>query len=141
VKPRLLVIAVASRLPGWAEAACVEYLKRMPRGFETSRVAVKPESRAGTKSPGRILAAEAERILAATPAGAQLVALDERGKDLTTARTAWIRRCAPAARSRCAFRRSPCRTRSRKCCFASSCIAPRRSSPATRITGSSVPRG
>ncbi len=63
--PRLRVVAVSARLPGWAEAACAEYLGRMPRGYEVERIAVK----------------RAERI----PRSARLIALDERGKDLTTA--------------------------------------------------------
>ncbi len=63
--PRLRVVAVSARLPGWAEAACAEYLGRMPRGYEVERIAVK----------------RADRI----PRSARLIALDERGKDLTTA--------------------------------------------------------
>ena len=63
--PRLRVVAVSARLPGWAEAACAEYLGRMPRGYEVERIAVKG----------------AERI----PRSARLIALDEHGKDLTTA--------------------------------------------------------
>ena len=63
--PRLRVVAVSARLPGWAEAACAEYLGRMPRGYKVERIAVKG----------------AERI----PRSARLIALDERGKDLTTA--------------------------------------------------------
>ncbi len=63
--PRLRVVAVSARLPGWAEAACAEYLGRMPRGYEVERVAVK----------------RADRI----PGSTRLIALDERGKDLTTA--------------------------------------------------------
>lgn len=65
--PRLHVVAVSARLPGWAEEACAEYLKRMPRGYEVHRVDVK-----------------AERLRRALPRGATIVALDERGKDMTT---------------------------------------------------------
>ena len=67
--PKLHVVAVAARLPGWAEAACAEYAKRMPRGYEVSRIAAKP-GKLGAFLKGR------------------LVALDERGKDLTTAQFA-----------------------------------------------------
>ena len=88
VTPRLLVVAVAGRLPAWAESACVEYVNRMPRGFETARVAVKPEPRVASKTTERLLASEAKRVLAATPQGAHLVALDERGRDLTTGQLA-----------------------------------------------------
>lgn len=60
--PRLRVVAVAARLPAWAEAACAEYARRMPRGYKVERMAVKKEP----------------EILAGC------VALDERGEDLTT---------------------------------------------------------
>lgn len=63
--PRLRVVAVSARLPGWAEAACAEYLKRMPRGYEVERSTVKP---------GRL----------ALPKNSRIVALDEHGKDMTT---------------------------------------------------------
>ena len=59
---RLRVVAVAARLPAWAETACAEYAKRMPRGYEVERVAVKklPARRNGW------------------------IVLDEKGRDLST---------------------------------------------------------
>lgn len=74
--PRLRVVAVANRLPAWAESACADYAARMPRGYELERVLLKPGARA------------AERMRAAVPKGARMVALDERGHDLTTAQFA-----------------------------------------------------
>ncbi len=71
---RLHVLAVANRLPAWAQSARDEYLKRMPRGYEVKLVQLKPSS------AGKIH----ERI----PKDARLVALDERGRDLTTAQFA-----------------------------------------------------
>ncbi len=59
--PRLRVVALGGRLPGWAEEACAEYAKRMPRGYEVERITAKNVARKGN-----------------------LVALDERGKDMTT---------------------------------------------------------
>ena len=64
---RLHVVALDARLPAWAEAACAEYAKRMPRGYEVLRIAKKKEK-------GKSL----------VPGGVRTVALDERGKDLTT---------------------------------------------------------
>src|SRR5215213_10265717 len=61
--PRLHVVALSGRLPDWAERACAEYAKRMPRGYEVERSAVK-------------------RL--ALPRHSHVIALDERGKDLTT---------------------------------------------------------
>jgi len=64
--PRLHVLAVSARLPAWADEACAEYLKRMPRGYEIRRTLVKDEARL------------------APPKGAKRVVLDERCRDLTT---------------------------------------------------------
>jgi len=85
---RLLIVAVAARLPGWAETACAEYLKRMPRGYEARRVAVKPEARKAGRRPAQLLAAEAKRIDAVLPPRGLRVALDERGSEFTTAQFA-----------------------------------------------------
>ena len=68
--PRLHVASVANRLPGWAEAARAEYLGRMPRGYEVNLIEVRP--------------AAAARLRARLPGGVRIVALDERGQDLTT---------------------------------------------------------
>ena len=59
--PRLHVVALGGKLPGWAEQACADYAKRMPRGYEISRI-------------GKLSSHLKSRV----------VALDERGKDLTT---------------------------------------------------------
>jgi 23S rRNA (pseudouridine1915-N3)-methyltransferase len=65
--PRLHVVAVSARLPAWAEQACLEYLKRMPRGYEVARMLTKPE-----------------RLRSHLPRNARVVALDEHGKDMTS---------------------------------------------------------
>ena len=83
--PRLFVIAVGDKLPAWAAAACDEYLKRLPRGFEATLVEVRAEARTSGKSVPQMMAAEAARLRVALPRGSRLVGLDERGKDFTTA--------------------------------------------------------
>jgi len=35
---RLYVVALDARLPPWAETACAEYAKRMPKGYQVARV-------------------------------------------------------------------------------------------------------
>jgi 23S rRNA (pseudouridine1915-N3)-methyltransferase len=77
--PRLHVVAVSARLPAWAEAACAEYLKRMPRGYEVERILTKPE-----------------RLRAVLPKNSRLVALDERGEDASTRRFASLLRSETA---------------------------------------------
>ena len=56
---RLHVVALDARLPAWAETACAEYARRMPKGYQVAR-------------------------LDSIPRKVRTVALDERGKDLTT---------------------------------------------------------
>jgi 23S rRNA (pseudouridine1915-N3)-methyltransferase len=77
--PRLHVVAVSARLPAWAEEACAEYLKRMPRGYEVERILTKPE-----------------RLRAVLPKNSRLVALDERGEDASTRRFASLLRSETA---------------------------------------------
>jgi 23S rRNA (pseudouridine1915-N3)-methyltransferase len=84
----LLIVAVAARPPAWAQAACADYLERMPRGFGTALETVKPEPRGAGRPLERVLALEAARIRERLPRGAQLVALDERGREQTTAQFA-----------------------------------------------------
>ena len=60
---RLHVVALDARLPAWAETACAEYARRMPKGYQVART---------DKIPNKT----------------RIVALDETGKDLTTVRFA-----------------------------------------------------
>jgi 23S rRNA (pseudouridine1915-N3)-methyltransferase len=88
---KLLVVAVGARMPGWIDEAFEEYAKRMPRGMKTELIEVRPEPRSGGKSAERMTAAEAERLSRALPRGAFVVALDERGREMTTAELArWL---------------------------------------------------
>ena len=80
---RLLVVAVGQRVPDWAQAAWEDYAKRFPPEMRLELKAVKTEPRASKTLPA-LLAAERERIEAAIPKGARVVALDERGTQLTT---------------------------------------------------------
>ena len=80
---RLLVVAVGQRVPDWAQVAWDDYAKRFPPEMRLELKAVKTEPRASRTLPA-LLAAERERITAAIPKGARIVALDERGTSLTT---------------------------------------------------------
>ena len=80
---RLLVVAVGQRVPDWAQTAWDDYAKRFPPELRLELKAVKTEPRA-SKTLATLLAAERERIEAAIPKGARIVALDERGTALTT---------------------------------------------------------
>lgn len=81
---RLLVLAVGHRQPGWVAEGCAEYVKRMPREAAIEVIEIKPEPRSGGKTREQLMAAERSRIETALPSGVRVVALDERGADLTT---------------------------------------------------------
>ena len=81
---KLLVVAVGQRVPDWAQTAWNDYVKRFPPELKVELKAVKTEPR-GSRTVETIFAAERERIEAAIPKGARIVALDQRGTSLTTA--------------------------------------------------------
>lgn len=81
---KLAVIAVGTRMPSWADEAFAEFARRMPRELPLELKEIKAEPRSGGKPAEALLAAEAGRIKAALPARSRVVALDERGADLST---------------------------------------------------------
>ncbi len=80
---KLLIVAVGQRVPDWAQTAWDDYAKRFPPELKVELKAVKTETR-GSKTLDALYAAERQRIEAAIPKGARIVALDERGTSLTT---------------------------------------------------------
>ena len=84
---KLQILAVTHRQPDWVVEGCAEYTKRMPRELTVSVSEIKPEVR-GSKTREQLMAAEKVRIRAALPSSVRLIALDERGQDLTTKKLA-----------------------------------------------------
>ena len=80
---KLVIVAVGQRVPEWAQTAWDDYAKRFPPELKVELKTVKTEPRS-SKTLETLLAAERERIEAAIPKGARVVALDERGTQLTT---------------------------------------------------------
>ena len=80
---KLLIVAVGQRVPDWAQTAWDDYAKRFPGELKVELKAGKTEPR-GSKTLESLYAAERERIEAAIPRGCRIVALDERGTNLTT---------------------------------------------------------
>jgi 23S rRNA (pseudouridine1915-N3)-methyltransferase len=96
------VVAVGTRMPSWVTDGYREYAKRMPPRTALELIEIKPEARTSGKTAAQMLAAEAGRIRAALPKGARVIALDERGKDMSTASLAlqleaWMQESAPLA--------------------------------------------
>jgi len=79
-----IITAVGTRMPNWVDEAFAEYQKRMPREARIRLLEIKPEKRDGSKTAQQAMAVEAERIVAALPKGALIIALDEHGKQFTS---------------------------------------------------------
>ena len=89
---KLHVITVGHKPPDWVAAGFEEYARRMPRFARIDLAEIKPAPRSrqipSEASVARVLAEEKARILAAIPPGCVKIALDERGKQLSTAELA-----------------------------------------------------
>jgi 23S rRNA (pseudouridine1915-N3)-methyltransferase len=87
---QLVIAAVGHKMPAWIEAGFSEYAKRMPPECRVHLKEIKPIERSGSRTAETVMAQERAKIEAAIPKGARIVALDERGKDLTTAQLAHL---------------------------------------------------
>ena len=81
---RIRIIALGHRMPQWVREAIQEYGPRMPREMPVEVIELKPETRHGGRTTEQILEMESQRILAAVPEQAMLIALDERGVPWST---------------------------------------------------------
>ena len=71
----MTILSVGHKMPAWIQEGFHEYARRMPPEIRVELVELKPD-----KTP----ADEAKRMLAAVPDGATVLALDERGKAVST---------------------------------------------------------
>lgn len=81
---KLHILAVGHKMPDWISTGFDEYAKRMPPELRIELREIKPEQRASGRSAQSVMAAERQRIEAALPKAARVIALDERGRDWTT---------------------------------------------------------
>lgn len=93
---KFLVFAVGNKMPEWVETGFKEYARRMPHEAAIELIELRPEKRGGGKRVEQLVAAEGARILAALPPRCRIVAMDERGRQWTTAKladsiTGWMR--------------------------------------------------
>ena len=77
---QIQVINVAQKLPAWVDAACDDYVRRMPREFSLKLVTVPLAARKAKQSASRQQQRESELILDKLAPGSINLALDERGE-------------------------------------------------------------
>ena len=85
---RITLISVSSKQPDWVRDGFEEYARRLrgPLSLDLKEIPLPKRSRSAVIE--RLVAAEGERMLAAVPAGAHVVALDESGRSWRTAELA-----------------------------------------------------
>jgi 23S rRNA (pseudouridine1915-N3)-methyltransferase len=81
---QLIIAAVGHKMPAWIENGFGEYAKRMPPDCRIVLKEIKPVERSGSNTAASAMTLERNRIEAVLPKGVRIVALDERGKDLTS---------------------------------------------------------
>lgn len=81
---RVTILSVGHKMPAWIQEGFHEYVRRMPPEIRVEMVELKPEERGAGKSAEKAKEIEGERLIAAVPAGATLLALDEKGKAVST---------------------------------------------------------
>ena len=88
---KLHLIAVGHKMTAWIDAGYDDYARRMPPDMPLVLAEIKPGHRVAGEDGARARQLEAERILAALPAGCVPVVLDERGTQATTRElAAWL---------------------------------------------------
>ena len=81
---RLHLLAIGQRMPDWVAAGFAEYAARMPRGLSLVLRALPNPARSRAMDPATLRRVEGQALLAAVPAQALVVALDERGRVVDT---------------------------------------------------------
>ena len=99
---RITLISVSSKQPDWVRDGFEEYAKRLRGSISLALTEIPLPKRTRSSAIERLVAAEGERMLAAVPAGAHVVALDESGRSWRTAELAaklqaWLARGQPVA--------------------------------------------
>ncbi len=81
---RISIVTVGTRMPAWVEQGVQEYSRRLPRelGLEWKELPLAQRSK--SSSPEQLREREGEQILRAIAAGDRVIALDVRGKSLST---------------------------------------------------------
>lgn len=81
---RIHLLAVGTKMPAWVATASNEYASRMPPHCQLLIREIPQEKRSKNSDLQRIRNMEGEKILAAIPSGAKVIALDVQGKSWST---------------------------------------------------------
>src|SRR3984893_2534582 len=97
---RVRIIAVGSRMPKRVREPLDDYISLHAPVLKISLTEIAPGPRTAGHPPGKAIETEGERILAAVRPGEYVVALDERGAEMTTRELAsWLATRLPDCRA------------------------------------------
>jgi 23S rRNA (pseudouridine1915-N3)-methyltransferase len=82
---KLIVSAVGQRMPAWVQTAWAEYERRFPRGFSLELRETQLLKRSRNADIDTLRTRESEALLSSVPSGFRIIALDEGGKQWSTA--------------------------------------------------------
>ena len=89
---RVRLIAVGTRPPGWVRNACEDYITRLGSRLPLSITEIAAGPRRAGEPPARAIVREGERMLAALRREDYVIALDERGTELSSRElAAWLK--------------------------------------------------
>jgi 23S rRNA (pseudouridine1915-N3)-methyltransferase len=89
---RVRLIAVGSRMPKWVREAYEDYITRLGSGLKVTLTEIEPGPRSAGRPPQKAMDTEAQRLLASVRKDDYVVALDERGAEMTTRElAAWLK--------------------------------------------------
>jgi len=82
---RISIIAVGTRMPAWVNQGVDQYCRRLPRELNLQWREIPLAKRTRDARAELLMEREGEQILKAVPAGDKVIALDVKGKRLSTA--------------------------------------------------------
>jgi 23S rRNA (pseudouridine1915-N3)-methyltransferase len=82
---RINILAVGTRMPAWVETGVATYQKRLPRHIELSISEIRAAARNSGATTDKMRAQEADELLKSARDASHVVALDERGKNWSSA--------------------------------------------------------
>ena len=82
---RISIIAVGTKMPAWVDQGIDEYCRRLPRELNLQWREIPLARRTRDARAAQLMEREGEQILKAVPAGDRVIALDVKGKRLSTA--------------------------------------------------------
>lgn len=85
---RISLIAVGARMPAWVNEGFADYAERLPREWHLALIQINSGKRRKNVDLARLLEEEGRRMLAAIPFNTRVIALDQAGRQWSTAQLA-----------------------------------------------------